>query len=151
MRATVITDASWCQYTGAGGWAGWIRCDGNSGPIKAHGILKAPVTSSTLAEVMAAANGVWVAASQGATAILIQSDCMAVIHLVQKQTKNPQLLAVWKRLVEFPELAGCVISARHVKGHAPIKDARGWVNHWCDSHARKHMEEQRRVLRNKTR
>ena len=145
LRATVITDASYHPDTKAGGWAAWVKGDGGmvfrqSGPLP-------EAVNSTVAEVMAAANGVFLAANGGATQILLQSDCMAVIHLIQGKTQSPRILEVWARLMSFTCMRGVVVTARHVKGHGTIKDARTWVNDWCDRHARTHMERMRGNVR----
>lgn len=137
VRATVITDASF--RGGYGGWAGWLRIDGHPLPIKESGQLRS-CENSTVAEVMAAANGVWLAAYYGATHILLQSDCMAVIHLTQRLTKSERLLGIWRELMDRPHMVGVHVTGRHVKGHGQIKDARTWVNDWCDKNARRHME-----------
>lgn len=142
IRATVITDASFCPILKVGGWAAWIKGDGGIS-IKDGGILPAPDLNSTLAEMMAAGNGIWLAAKAGATCILIQSDCQAVIHLVEGQTRSPKLLAYWQDFMAMPLMAGVKLEARHVKGHGPILDARTWVNNWCDKTAGKYMEEAR--------
>lgn len=88
-----------------------------------------------MAEVMAAANGVWLAAHHGAKIVLIQSDCMAVVDLVNQKVKAERLLEVWAQLHAFELMNGVQVSARHVKGHARITDARTYVNHWCDREA----------------
>lgn len=146
-RATVIVDASFCQQHKVGGWAGWLRVDGY-GLSKHHGKLRRDMlTDSTVAEVMAACNGVFIAARLGATHILLQSDAMAVVHLFSGAGKSPRL--IWfiddlrARLGDqYP-----IITTKHVKGHGPIHNARTWVNDWCDRHARMEMEQERHVAR----
>jgi ribonuclease HI len=144
-KATVITDASFCPFKSVGAWAAWIRIDGQPDAIKQGGILpKGKVPDSTVAEVMAAGNGVWLAARAGATHILLQSDCMAVIHLIDKRAKAPRLLALWAELLGMDTLAGVQnIEARHVKGHTRTADARSYVNRWCDETARNHLRKAR--------
>lgn len=140
-KATVITDASYCQDSLAGGWAAWVKLDGG-GSVKRGGILPQPA-SSTEAEVMAAANGCYLAAREGATHILLQSDCMAVIHLVHGQTRSESLLRIWRSFLAYEAMQGVQITARHVKGHGRIHDARTWVNDWCDRHAYQYMDQAR--------
>lgn len=143
-KATVLTDASFCQETKIGAWAGWIKMDRppQPGAIRGFGLLRV-CEDSTLAEVMAAANGCFLAASHGASHILLQSDCMAVIHLVGGQGRASRLLEVWGQLVAMPVMEGVFISARHVKGHGRIHNARTWVNDWCDRTAYEIMREAR--------
>lgn len=144
-RATVITDASFCHETRASGWAAWIKLDGGEA-IKTGGRLTSPI-NSTMAEVMAAGNGAWLAAKAGATHILLQSDCMAVIHCVKGQAQPGILKTLWQELQEMPVMAGVFVDARHVKGHGRIHDARTWVNDWCDRVAYQHMDGERARLR----
>lgn len=141
-RATVITDASFCPILKVGGWAAWIKGDGGIS-IKDGGILPAPDLDSTVAEMMAAGNGIWLAAKAGATRILIQSDCQAVIHLVEGRTRSPKLLGHWEAFTALPIMAVVQLEARHVKGHGPIHNARTWVNGWCDKTAGQYMEQAR--------
>jgi len=136
MRATVITDASFCPETKVAGWAGWIRIDGHPVPIKRMGKIKGPVNDATEAEVYAALNGIWVAVMSGATQVLIQSDCMSVINLVQRKALSVRLIKIWDEALARPEFATVGITAAHVKGHGLIKDARTFVNAWCDTNAR---------------
>ena len=151
-KATVITDASFCPDTKVGAWAGWIKMDRppRPGPIKGSGLLRSCV-DSTEAEVMAAANGCFVAAANGATHLLLQSDCMAVIHLVDGRARADRLLAVWNCLLARPPLQGVYITARHVKGHGKVHNARTWVNDWCDRTAYGIMREARAGHRTKNR
>lgn len=136
VRATVIADASYDHQCGAAGWAAWIRVDGIGQAIRVFGpIRKALARSSTEAEVRAAIFGIEAATRRGASAILIQSDCLAVIQGSHD---------VWKDfLARNP---GLVVDARHVPGHTDGQDARTWVNNWCDRMARREMRRKRRSM-----
>lgn len=144
-RATVLTDASYDQRWKVGGWAAWVRSDGDQRPLTMSGVLKGPpIENSTYAEVMAALNGIWLARNHAhATHLLVQSDCMAVIHLIQGQMKSPGLLQLWATGLGRDDMAGVQLVARHVKGHGQVKDARTYVNAWCDEYARLHMQKAR--------
>jgi ribonuclease HI len=133
--ATVITDASYNDKNGSAGWAAWIRIDGAKDPIKHYSSFSVPVTSSSDAEKMAAINGIWIAKKHGANAFLIQTDCMAVVHLVKGVTKKRTPVAQWNSWISEAGLTGFPIIARHVKGHSKAKDARSYVNRWCDKMA----------------
>lgn len=141
VRATVITDASFCPNTKSGGWAAWVKGDGGI-VVKRSGALRL-CENSTHAEVAAAANGCWLAAASGARELLLQSDCMAVIHILRGACKAPLLLETWRLLMAMPVMQGVVVTGRHVKGHGRVKDARTWVNDWCDREARIYMEKGR--------
>lgn len=135
MRATVITDASFCPDTKAGGWAVWIAGDIGA-RIKQSGPFKTNPPSSNDAEIMAAINGCAIAYRAGARTILIQSDCKGVQDAILKGK------AIWKaaKTLHFPDAH---IQYRHVKGHTNNPAARSWVNRWCDEQAKKHMKEAR--------
>ena len=140
--ATIITDASFCDKTKKAGWACWIRIDGISEPIKRYGAFKGKVKTSTDAEKMAAANGLFIAKHHGADAFLLQSDCMLVIHLINGFTKSKGEVDGWSRMTAKSGVLGSLIKAKHVKGHTKTKDARSYVNRWCDDMANKARKSQ---------
>lgn len=144
MRATVITDASFCPRTKASGWAAWVRIDGMNGPIKKYGEFKSPVRSAQQAELLAAINGIWLAKEHGATAVLLQTDCLAVVHMIEGQTKKQHLKDSFTRAAAAAGVLNLGLSARHVRGHTTIADARSHVNRWCDDKAKRAMKLQRR-------
>ena len=133
--ATIITDASFCHKTGNAGWAAWIRIDGIDGPIRRYGSFKEKIKTSTEAEKLAAANGLFIAQKMGATGFLIQTDCMAVVHLVKGFTKKKHLNDDWAKIMLTCGVLGKPIYAKHVKGHSKTKDARSYANRWCDKMA----------------
>lgn len=135
VRATVITDASYCDLTKKAGWAAWIRVDGIDEPIKKYGSFKSKVKSSTDAEKMASINGIYIAKMYGATKVLVQTDCMLVVHLTNGITKKQSLVDRWSYMLSSNGLADILLEARHVRGHTTVNDARSYVNRWCDSKA----------------
>ena len=140
MRATVITDASFCHQTKAGGWAAWIAYD--QGPKGQHsGMFRSRPKDSGTAELQAALNGIWLAYQNGARDILIQTDCMPVVHAVQGFGTGVYV-AIYRdaRRQHFPDAA---VRAKHVRGHTSTDDARSWCNRWADSAAKKQMRKQR--------
>lgn len=141
MKATVITDASFCPETGAAGWAAWVAHD--KGKIKRFGAFKRPPKNSGQAELWAALNGVALAAKAGAIDVLLQTDCMEVVNLLNgNKHKVYQALA----LVGIKETIK--VSTFHVRGHthSSWKGARFWVNRWCDGRAGAVMREQWKSL-----
>ncbi|WP_165375304.1 ribonuclease HI [Roseovarius nitratireducens] len=146
MRATVITDASHCRKTGAGGWAAWIRIDGDDSPIKMSGPLRTVTTRSDEAEIRAALNGIHIARAHGARSVLVQTDCMTVVHLIYGKIRSRSLLKIWNSAVATARVDLVGVSARHVKGHTAKDDARFFVNRWCDRQARKEMRAMRAEL-----
>lgn len=136
MRATIITDASFCPKTKAAGWAAWIASDLGPRVRKAGGFKERPNTS-TIAEVWAAYNGMFIAYKLGARRLLIQSDCVAVATAINKPNGKYGFAEMIDRM------PGATFEYRHVKGHTRNPASRSWVNRWCDKHAKYHMELQR--------
>ncbi len=145
MKATVITDASFCPETGASGWAAWVTYSKGTERerIKRYGTFKRKPKDSGQAELWAALNGVALAAKAGALDILLQTDCMQVVNLLRdNQDKVYQSLELAK-ISTRPK-----VSTFHVKGHtnSSWKGARFWVNRWCDAQAGAQMRRQRKSL-----
>lgn len=139
MRATVITDASFCSVTKAGGWAAWIAYDDKRPKGQHSGMFRSRPPNSGVAELQAALNGLWLAYQNGARDILVQTDCTAIVHAVQGKGGYAETYRLAKA-EHFPQAA---VRAKHVKGHSSTQDARSWCNRWCDAEAKKHMRAQR--------
>jgi ribonuclease HI len=135
--ATVITDASFDDKTGKAGWAAWIRVDGVAEPIKKYASFKNSVKTSMDAERLAAINGIYLASRYGATRVLLQSDCLGVIHLIDGTTRKRSAISEWYCAKEKAGILGVTLFGKHVKGHTSVKDARSHVNRWCDKMANK--------------
>ena len=139
MKATVITDASFCHETKAGGWAAWIAYDGGT-KEKQSGNFRSRPPNSGVAELQAALIGIWFAYKNGAREILIQTDCMSVVHAVQ-QRSGPY--ASKYREAQLEHFKDAKVRCKHVKGHSSTQDARSWCNRWCDEAAKIQMRKQR--------
>lgn len=139
----MITDASFSKVKGKtyAGWAAWLRVDGISEPIKRGGaITRVPVQNSTTAEVFAAVNGVYLAKHYGATRILLQTDCLAVVAAINGTARpGAPTSALVSAAMGHAGIENVLVQARHVKGHTNDPAARSWVNRWCDSEAKRHM------------
>ena len=142
-RATIITDASYCPKTGAAGWAAWVRIDGRADAVKRYAEFKQPVGCSRDAEMLAAVNGLWLAAQHGVTEALLQTDCLAVVHMLNGETKQKRLRNAFTRALAKAGVLQMRVSGRHVRGHTTVADARSYVNRWCDKHAKTAMVRQR--------
>lgn len=143
IRATSITDASLCHEGRGSGWAAWVRVDGWNVPIQRSGWFKDRPTDINYAEMMAALNGVWLAANVGqASAVLIRTDSMATIQAASgvHRTYGPW----WQAELTRHGLGSLTITTKHVKGHTREIDRASWVNRWCDKMAGRAMKEQRR-------
>ncbi len=139
-RATVITDASFCSRTNAGGWAAWIAYDGGA-KGRHSGMFRSRPANSGIAELQAVLNGIWFAYQNGARDILVQTDCMPIVHAVQGIGKGTYVSMYREaKAVHFPLAA---VRAKHVRGHTAKDDSRSWCNRWADSAAKKQMRKQR--------
>lgn len=134
MKATVITDASYCPETGAAGWAAWLAFD-DGRRMKCFAAFKTYIKNSTVAEIRAACNGLHIAFGKGATNILLQTDNLRTVELALSGGLP----------IKIPE--GVTIHARHVKGHTTRTEPRFFVNRWCDRMAKKCMKKKRSILR----
>ena len=147
VRGTVITDASYCHVSKAAGFAAWISMDGNVRVQKA-GVIKGSPENATEAELKAALNGLWYAYAHGVRTVLLQTDCMAVVDMVNRTKPNnhSRLTNIFNaaQAQYFPDME---MTARHVKGHTTNEDARSWCNRWCDHHAGRHMRAERKRRR----
>lgn len=146
--ATVITDASFCSETRAAGWAAYIRIDGVPEPVKAYAAFREPLINSAEAELLAAVNGLWLARQHGAEHLLLQTDCLAVVHLINRKYRGRRWKLHRVLVAAFADkgLDLVAVTARHVKGHSGVKDARSYVNRWCDRHAKAAMRGHRKQL-----
>jgi len=136
MKATVITDASFCPDTASAGWAAWVAYD--KGKIKQYGAFKRKPKDSAQAELWAAINGIAIASKAGAKKILLQTDCQQVVDLINREKDKVYQALALAKITDKP-----TIDAIHVKGHTNKSGARFWVNRWCDEKAGIVMREQR--------
>lgn len=160
IKATVITDASFSDgltkklkakkgiknRLGAAGWAAWIKIDGKPEGIRQYGEIRELIPNSTYAEMYAALNGIWLAVQAGAEGILLRTDCMAVVQLVDgsARAENP-MRQIWQACLQRPDMRGLQkLTAKHVKGHTAGNCRATWVNNWADEHARKGLYRARR-------
>lgn len=107
-------------------------------------LIKQAPLNSTEAELMAAINGLWVARREGAQEVLLQSDCQAILLVVDKRSRSERLNGLWQRALQEHGLRDLSIRTRHVKGHTTIANSRSFVNRWCDENARQIMKDLRR-------
>lgn len=138
MKATIITDASFCPKTKAAGWAVWISSDSMKG-VKQSGQFKVPPNTNTQAELWAAYNGMVLAYRLGARRLLIQSDCTTVGAALRRPNGKHGFADIASLM------PGASFEYRHVKGHTKLSAARYYVNRWCDENARLHMKQARKA------
>jgi len=141
---TINTDASFHPGLKVGGYAFYVVCD--LFKIQKGGMFKCQPRSPIEAEMMCMANALTALLRQKelptAKLIVINSDCLwsfsqigrkkqGVGKTVAKILKQVRQEMAWKGIV-MPEY-----EFRHVKAHNGTKDARSWVNDWCDREAKK--------------
>lgn len=98
--------------------------------------------------MLAAINGVWLAVQHGATDVLLQTDCMAVVDMFNGTTKKPLLKREFADAMQRAGVNHITRKAKHVRGHTRVADARSYVNRWCDVKAREAMRRARAKLLN---
>jgi ribonuclease HI len=144
---TINTDASFHSEKKVGGYAFYIVCD--LFKIQKGGKFKVSPKSSMDAEMMCMANALHTLFSQKelptAKLIVINSDCLFSFEKIglKKQNEIGRKVAQTLRLVRKRMASyGGIYPAyefRHVKAHSGVKNARSWVNEWCDTEAKKWM------------
>jgi ribonuclease HI len=147
MLATINTDASFSRRNKRGTYAFWSVFNG--GTIKRSGILRGKVSDSTEAEIKCILNALYKTLYDEAeiTRVIVNTDSMHAIYILEgdqeriskHRIKDREYLRYRFNKIkkEFP----CVVnySFRHVKAHSGIKDARSYVNDWCDAQAKGQM------------
>lgn len=145
MLVTIITDASFCQQTRAGGYGVWVASA--RGKQEFGGALRG-TTDSGETEAKAVCNGVWHAMNSGilhkGDVLLIQTDCMGALQLLQRQRQprasEKDVIMWFTKIVKDNDLK---IRFRHVKGHTHKKDSRSKAQAKCDALAFKYMQKER--------
>lgn len=135
MVVTINTDASYCHKRKAAGYAFWITS--KEGRVKRAGKLRKAETSFE-AEAMAIANAlhVFITLKLDCTYLIINTDCANVITAVKHRSPAD----VIKKISKLIDQTGIKkYELRHVKAHSGKKDARSFVNEWCDKMAKYHM------------
>jgi ribonuclease HI len=163
MKATIISDASWCHRSGAGGWAAWAKADGSDSVIWSGSFDKRAPATAGEAELFAIANALHQANASGmledGAQIMLQSDCLYALGCVlftvktaveskhkdgaalippKKPRFSDNVRSALAHIVEIVSERGFVLSLRHVRGHTE-GGGRQWVNRQCDLAARKAM------------
>jgi ribonuclease HI len=151
MIVTITTDASYSHRHKMGAFAFWIVS--NQGRLCQSGPLRTGCTRPQIAEFRCIINAVHALGRLGwkdITKVIINTDCMDVIHLVNNDSANIQkyrllewsgdLVKMFNRTYKSTGI-GAPIVMRHVKSHVSTETARQWVNEWCDQAAKKALSE----------
>lgn len=151
MRVTIITDASWCDMTQAGGYGYWVACE--RGRERGGAAFRVRPSSSLIAEMMAMVNGLCQAVRSGLVMagdrVLIQTDCQAAIDIFSGKTDphNREELQVLTHMKRALKSSSLVVEYRHVKGHTAGNTPRTYVNNYCDHQARTAMRKLRQNIK----
>lgn len=151
MYATLLTDASWCPHTGAGGYGFWIACE--RAKLPGGGSFKGKVEGSNAAELMAIVNSVYHIVTGGIVQrgdhILIQTDSLAAIgaiegkrHTLGKQERKAR--QEFFRLVNEHKFR---YTLKHVKAHTNREESRFVANRMCDLRAKQGMGKARKQMK----
>lgn len=148
MRVTIIADASYCDQYKVGGYGFWIASE--RGKLPGGGAMRGQVQSSTLAEMMAVVNALHTAIIKMLVRredeILIQTDCLAAIGMLQTTTlahidsEHIKVIRSFDKIVMGHKLK---VRFKHVKGHTSIREPRYAANRACDQRARNAMRTER--------
>lgn len=139
MLVTINTDASFWHHQQKGSWAFWAVC--NKFKITKCGVFRESIRNSSEAELKCMINAVFcvIKAEPGITKIILNTDSQICMKAIKRQNPNSSLC---KFVTIFVNMTKHIpIEFRHVKAHSKVKDARSYVNDWCDKNARKALKE----------
>lgn len=147
MTVTINTDASWSWSEERGSYAFWIVSD--SGRVCKSGLLREKVKRAEAAEFQCIINAMYVLTKmdwKDITKVIINTDCLNVIHLVEgnKKAIKRYRLSQWghtfkvqlEDLIAKSDLSATKIEFRHVRAHVSTDSKKQWVNDWCDREAK---------------
>ena len=150
MIVTINTDASYHPKFKVAAFAFWIVS--NEGRICHSGSLKKKLHRPEQAEFQCIINAFHVLGKQGyknISKIIVNTDCLNVIHLVNGDKKAIQKyrLASWgnhlvERLFSVKrkfKMTKIPCEFRHVPSHVDTDTKKRWVNEWCDRQAKYHL------------
>lgn len=158
MIVTINTDASFNLKHQIGTFAFWIVS--NEFKILKSGALRKKVTRPEIAEFRCIINALHVLFNEDCSRvkkIIVNTDCLNVIHLVNKDKKAiaryglkswgiPLVSKLEELRSKNPLVKSIPVELRHVRSHTGIGDARSYVNEWCDTEAKKRMNERLQQL-----
>lgn len=152
MIVTINTDASFNHRHKIGAYAFWIVS--NQGRLCQAGPLKDKCDRPEVAEFRCIINAIYALGKMqmtGITRVIINTDCLNVIHLIKNDCANIRkykllqwsgnLVKRFNKTVTAAKLEGAQIDLRHVRSHISTETSRQWVNDWCDKAAKKAINE----------
>jgi len=137
---TVNTDASYDPIAKTGGYAFWIKSD--TFTLKDSGGFKGTITDSNEAEIKALVNALHYLEQKSRkdfSILVINCDNAVARDIVNKRKVSPRF--VEEGSILLTQLSRFKMSyAKAIKGHQSCKDARHWVNNWCDRESRSYKK-----------
>ncbi len=143
MNVTLMTDASHCSETGAGGFGFW--CVSGRGKLAGGKPLQGKIKDSYEAEMKAVANALNISIQSGlilsGDKVLVQLDNTGVIQCINRKSKpRPDVKHVLDYILEYARDFLIEIDCRHVKGHSKKTESRYQSNKHCDRIAKQQMK-----------
>lgn len=154
MLVTINTDASFHPKLKYGAYAFWAIC--NDFKITKSGVFKSLCHNSDDAEAKCIINALQVVLStnNNISSIIFNTDSLNAVSIIEGRKKDLKCYRKWYPSIHVPirQKYLSIVSAfqkkinapikiefRHVKAHSEIKDARSYVNEWCDSQAKQQL------------
>lgn len=145
---TVFSDASFHE-SGAAGYAFYVRDDTTI--IKEGFPVPWIANSSTEIEMFAMCHAILHALDylphEPGDVVVAQTDCEHVIRGFDLNCKTSEYEANMRdSVLSALRRSDIRLRWKHVKAHTGAKDVRSYVNQFCDTHAKIHMRQRRKVL-----
>ena len=146
MLVTINTDASFHPQLKYGAYAFWAIC--NDFKITKSGVFRKKCINPDDAETKCILNALTVIlkAHKGISKIIVNTDSLnAIAYLTNDKAHIFKYRLVKNKGIEFREILrklpakNITIEYRHCKAHSGVKDARSFVNEWCDSEAKRQL------------
>jgi len=146
MLVTINTDASFHPQLKYGAYAFWAIC--NDFKITKSGVFRKKCINPDDAETKCILNALTVIlkSHKGISKIIVNTDSLnAIAYLTNDKAHIFKYRLVKKKGIEFREIfrklptKNITIEYRHCKAHSGVKDARSYVNEWCDSEAKRQL------------
>lgn len=150
MIATLITDASHCSTSKAGGFGFW--CVSDRGKLMGGKPLSGEIQDAYQAEVKGVANGLVIGLRSGiiqqGDKVIIQLDNITVVYGINGvlKKKRKDIAVVLNFIKSFAIENNLSIECRHVKGHSKNTDNRSMANKHCDKRAKEQMKLARKLI-----
>lgn len=153
MLCTINTDASFHPIHKVGAYAFWAVS--NEFKIQKAGYLRDLCKDPTEAEINCIINAfhVIVNSNSNITKIIFNTDSKNAISVFENQRKQIHKYNLFRWKDKRKKFKGLIkhyrnitksnrnieVEFRHVKAHSGVKDARSYVNEWCDKNAKTYL------------